>query len=586
MVTKKEKKKQNQLYNARKIICSFYFEIFTLLSYIRKVKIGNRLIQDGDSEDYKVLLKSTVVAVPRDQSADPPFKPSNTQWFTLKEITNRVIEHVCRGNKSNVIASGFEPLSGNDRSGTVAGTVGIQNSYPNTLVSYLRTAKAWQVLHERIGDDMMIHLLQNVAVFVKGPSKCYFQLTGFPISRLTPLTDKDRPPLPQLTDNSEKRTPPSDVFTKRKTRRGGKRVKRCQKNAETTASPSLVSSNHLDPAEFRKRRAISFNGAEEPLAKKARTSFNVIESPTSHKFDNAATSSFQADREATCNFTVQCVDDDGSDLCRNQEKEVSVMPGEKKGTLKRKKFISSDEVKEEEFNKAVNTKKPLEFLLKLFPQSGQSKSESDKEHVAMSQDNSQTQKKVRLSNREGSPTLKKGIRGICLNEVYLPRSRLFYASNLSQSFPKNHVMKTTPVSRAGARRLVQHIFLQGSCLLSSGEKCENKTPKKTTVVSSNWKRKPFRLPKRLTRIQPIILKFLARHQKCPFRTLLRHHCFYTQRRIRMKRSGKKKGNLPRIIIIPKRMVRRPRKRVKRGAAMVTVYRYAVGNYTKQVQVLK
>ncbi|KAL9976742.1 hypothetical protein ACROYT_G014071 [Oculina patagonica] len=87
-----------------------------------------------------------------------------------------------------MVAYGFESLNAYGKRGTIAGTVGIQNSYPNTIVSYLRTTRAWQVFHERIGDDLMIHLWQNVLVFVKVHAKCYFQVAGHLICCLSPLT--------------------------------------------------------------------------------------------------------------------------------------------------------------------------------------------------------------------------------------------------------------------------------------------------------------------------------------------------------------------------------------------------------------
>ena len=736
MVTKKAKKKQTQLCNARKIISSFYFKVFTLRSYIDKVKNekGTKLIQDGDPADYIVILKSTLVAVPRDQSATLPFKPSHNTCFTLKDIINRVIERVCHSNKTNVLAFGFEKLSGNDRNGTVAGTHGIQNSYPNSIVSYLRTAKAWQVLHDRIGDDLMIHLLQNVAMFVKGASKCYFQVAGFPISQLSPLTAKDVPP--EITNNKQSSKPENDskeATTKRKVRRGGKRVRRfCKKlssqKEDITAisicedeSDNPLDLEHVDDVVtcktitnssavtgYRKRKA-SDNDVKEIYIKKARKSFNVVEaSPfavddieNSNNYSangHAARSSFlqnqselaeyemntrcndiemnspmdglpersatevspllfpeetsdksmdeschygspselessknfkklyQVDDVATALFE-EATDERSADGCvdgrpvdvdvyRSQEKEMKAMPVEKKDSLKRKKATSNSsvEVKEMVDDKAVNRRKPWKYLLKLLPQSEQIKSLADKEPAPKGQEKSLSQKKTKVQpdNKEGRPTSKKNSQGVCLNEVYLPRSRIFYASNLSQTFPKNHIMETTPVGMAGARRLVHHIFMQRSCMVGSSEKGndrkEMQNAKNVTGAMSNQKKgskkgKPFRLPKRLTRMQPIALKFLARHQKCPFRTLLKHHCFYTcngreGRRVRLKRSGKKKGFHTRTAFnIPKRMMwhKQPWKkgrskvskrahREKKARVDMLVYRHAVSNFTRHDQV--
>ena len=229
MATNRAKPKQSHICRSRKVIESFYVKHFTLLRYLRKVKQRKavRLIQDCDPVEYRVLLKSTIVAV-RDESALLPYNPKQTQWFTLKEIINRVIEHVCRTNKTNVLAIGFESLSGYENKGTVVGTVGIQNSYPNTIVSCLKMTRAWQLLHERIGDDLMIHLLQSMSMFVKVNSKCYFQVAGYPINRLSPLstaadaTQLHNKPVIQSAGGAD---------SVKRRRRGGKRARRHRENS-------------------------------------------------------------------------------------------------------------------------------------------------------------------------------------------------------------------------------------------------------------------------------------------------------------------------------------------------------------------
>ena len=764
MVAKKGKEKKNHLCNARKIIYSFYFKSFTLLSYIRKVKNdrSGEIIQDGDPVEYRQLLKSTVIAVPRDQSVTPPFKPSHTQWCTLKEIINRVIGHFCRLNKSNVLAFGFETLKANEKSGTVAGTVGLQNSYPNTIVSYLRTAKEWQLLHECIGDDLMVHLLQNVAVFVKVTSKCYFQVAGFPISRLTPLTAKDVPHTPKLPDIKQSKQPPSDgdhTRRIRKIRRGGKRVQRSRRNilsqkendlnacvgvagtsdtsttlvskecdtVEASTSSSDLTVNQQGQSEFCKRKASSSptDVREEPCAKKARTcssftevspSLFPVEAGENHLNSSASSHGIRSssdlnhsemteneinkvtpetngvevspllfpedepmfpytageeeskNSQETCTIekTImpllqedtelialdECSDGHlaGDGLHTGQEKEVIVLPVEKKGELKRKHCAKAG-VKEKIASKATNKRKPWKYLLKLLPKSVPRESLPEKGPVPKHQEKSQTnriqannskgrltskkaaqsvhlnvpkhkekcqtkkRKRIKANNSGGRLTSKKTNHGIQLNEVYLPHSRLFHASNLSQAFPKKHIMETTPVSMSGARRLVHHIFLKESCLVSNVEKGTNRKEMQNTKnmagVSSSQRqtpsrgKKPFRLPRRLKRIQPILLKFLAKHKKCPFRTLLRHHCFYAYnsketrkqaRCTRVKKSLKKKRVLARITLPKGRgSLKHPWEKgqsklsksahhKKKAKVDVSVYHHAVKSFTRQDQV--
>ena len=766
MAPKKEKKKRIQLCNARQIISSFYAKLFTLLSFIRKVKkeSGQPLIQDGDPADYKFLLKSTLVAVPRDLSKAPPFKPSNTHWFTLKEITNRVIEHVCRSNKSNVLALGFEPLRGNGRSGTVAGTIGIQNSYPNTIVSYIRTSKAWLLLHKRVGDDLMIHLLQNVAMFVKATSKCYFQVAGLPISRMSPLTEKgvDAPDkLGSIKRKKQKHTDAAEKSSRavRKSRRGGKRMRRSRQNfakekdceastsdiavsafcentrrqehicdeAAKNTSTSPVTAAQLEQPKSRKRRASdNLSDNQEPTSKKAKTSLSVEDSPllfptepegksrnlpvSDHTVRSYSTSdrdnvteqrgknsnflspikdccedserkganqsaevsvsstedglttgsdtevspllfpeetSEKSTEEPTCSTSVRlssndevaialfqddaetvvsCVDIGGvgDDLCRSDDKAT---PVEMKEVRKRKKSVPAAGVNEEAKTNLRKRKKPWKGLLKLLPQLEQGKSPRKKTSVTKFKGESESGKINRKESKKlsNSQSTSKTHQGIGMNDLYLPRTRLFYASNLSQKLSKKHVMEATPVSMNGARKLVHRIFLEGSYVGNGKSDVQNaknvtgtssnqkQTPTKNEKVTKGGqnaknasgvlsnhkqtpskKKKPFRLPKRLKGIVPLFLMFLARHRKCPFQVLLKHHCTFSERRARVIKSGKKKGRLfstPKPTMWSKRGLKRHgSKGVKRPPGKkkikvdVLVYRHAVSNYTKHDQV--
>ena len=769
MAPKKEKKKRIQLCNARQIISSFYAKLFTLLSFIRKVKkeSDQPLIQDGDPADYKFLLKSTLVAVPRDLSKAPPFKPSNTHWFTLKEITNRVIEHVCRSNKSNVLALGFEPLRGNGRSGTVAGTIGIQNSYPNTIVSYIRTSKAWLLLHKRVGDDLMIHLLQNVAMFVKATSKCYFQVAGFPISRMSLLTEKGVDAPDKRGSIKRKKQKPTDAAEKssravRKLRRGGKRMRRSRQNfahekdpeastsdiavsafcentlrqehicdeAAKNTSTSPVTAAQLKQPKSRKRRARDdLSDNQEPTSKKARTYLGVEDSPllfpiepegksqnlpvSDHTVRSYSTSdrdnvteqreknsnflspmkdccedserkranqsaevsvsstedglttgsdtevspllfpeetSEKSTEEPTCSTSVRlssndevaialfqddaetvvsCVDSGrvGDDLRRSDDKEVKATPVEMKEVRKRKKPFSAAGANEEEKTNLRKRKKPWKGLLKLLPQPEQGKSPRKKTSVTKFKGESESGKINRKESKKlsNSQSTSKTRQGIGMNDLYLPRTRLFYASNLSQKLSKKHVMEATPVSMNGARKLVHRIFLQGSYVgngksdvqnvknVTGASSNQNQTPTKNEKVTKGGqnaknasgvlsnhkqtpskKKKPFRLPKRLKGIVPLFLMFLARHRKCPFQVLLKHHCTFSERRARVIKSGKKKGRLfstPKTTMWSKRGLKRHgSKGVKRPPGKkkikvdVLVYRHAVSNYTRHDQV--
>lgn len=394
------------------------------------------------------------------------------------------------------------------------------------------------------------------------------------------------------------------------------------------------------PQNKKKRKMEGFGNNEQPRAKKAKVPWNVSndadKSPEGGSVEKLATkdspllfsdeSSGKSSEESTqpCVMQLRFCGDDSASLLQenieenavekcsnkvenyflgNEERESSAMSIENnEGTLKRKISSSMGSGRK---NKAEARKKPWEYLIKVLPKAGQTK-----RHPGGIRSDSQTKQNKRQQHNR--PAAKKNRKGIRLNEVSLPRATLFYSSNLSQTLPKNHIMQTSNVSMAGARKLAQQIFLQGNCLaisehsggIKGAEKRDDQSAKNTdtalanrdmlrTATPSAQKRKPIRLPKMVRKVQPLLLKFLAKHKKCPFSTLLKHHCYYHAQK-RDKKS-KKRIQLQRIPFSVKMMyhkrswkggtrsaklTRREKKPVKVDALL---YRHAVNNYTEHDQ---
>ncbi|PFX33058.1 Telomerase reverse transcriptase [Stylophora pistillata] len=680
MATKQAKKRNKiQICKIPQIIGSFYAKHFVLIRYIREVQQDKalKLIQDGDPDEYRLLLKTTLIAVPRDQPVTPPFKPSKTQWFTLKEITVRVIEHFCRGNKTNVLAYGFESLTGYGKKGIVAGTVGIQNSYPNTVVSYLRTARAWKLLHERIGDDLMIHLLQNLSIFAKVNS-CYFQVAGYPITRLSRMTSADVfTPLPvKKAEETVEDRGTLNAILNRKSRRGGKRARRYRENVRakvncseladaisTTDHPPVFSRapvqmnansssvvTHLAevPQSSGKRKRDSLDSDDvsrdnpNPSKKQSSTNSNVLKSTspllsedglinveiTAKSFLESATAVTvaDADQAKVGKEFSDVVMSNTTDLVDSSETQGSVISKTSREQPKEPRlkyqgglvFPQPVGVEEQTHVQTLKRKKSVSIAVRVENEKNEATGGRKGKQKGTAQSNSQLKEasKQQIDDSRGSSSLKKNRKSICLNEMLIPRSKMFYTSNLSQTFPKNHIVESLPVSMAGARKLAQHIFLQGTFLGACGDrggmkKDERKEPNvnivnqaavekpdgsNTLKLTPRRKQKPFRLPKRLKTIVPMLHKFLARHHKCPFRTLVKLYCRYDFGRPVIK-SGKKKRMLERIpfgvkmvyhkLCLKSRAKSTQRKRRAQRKVKVDVVRYrrAVSMFTEHHQVV-
>ncbi|KAI0342799.1 hypothetical protein BDW22DRAFT_1301805, partial [Trametopsis cervina] len=57
------------------------------------------------------------------------------------------------------------------------------NYFINTMITVFQT-REWGVLYERVGADIMLHLLTETAIFVQLPNECLCQVTGEPLVNL------------------------------------------------------------------------------------------------------------------------------------------------------------------------------------------------------------------------------------------------------------------------------------------------------------------------------------------------------------------------------------------------------------------
>ncbi|KAJ3251667.1 hypothetical protein HDU77_005722 [Chytriomyces hyalinus] len=119
----------------------------------------------------------------------PPADPLDQHGFSQTEIVNNAIRSIILHPSSgpNVMTLGFKVLK--DGSTSMHGIHGIENSFPNTIVTFLKSF-AWQRLLDRLGTSAMMHLLCETSVFSELPNGCFFQITGCPLAEL-PMTNSE-----------------------------------------------------------------------------------------------------------------------------------------------------------------------------------------------------------------------------------------------------------------------------------------------------------------------------------------------------------------------------------------------------------
>ncbi|KAK5834845.1 hypothetical protein PVK06_010524 [Gossypium arboreum] len=151
------------------------------------------LIRPDDPLDYVNLLNDCFVVV----NEDAPFIDfyPDKRW-TQEKLVVRVVEMMSslRLTASNVICSGF-------------------NKHTNSShIVELLTSSAWGILHERVGDKCMFHLLWHTTIFVPISDKKHLQVAGSPVNYFRKKSKEVKNP--QSAGRKRKRTYGSKSLSK------------------------------------------------------------------------------------------------------------------------------------------------------------------------------------------------------------------------------------------------------------------------------------------------------------------------------------------------------------------------------------
>ena len=156
--------------------------------------------REGDPEAFRTILEEGAVAAVepcRCLEALSADKDRGECSQPLPELVRRVVRSLLlapaqapdaagdgrkRLRDSNVLTHGFRRRMYADDGG-LRNLPGVENYLPNTLHTELETP-AWRLLHERIGDDAMAHLLSHCALFAPLPNRCLMQLSGVALTEL------------------------------------------------------------------------------------------------------------------------------------------------------------------------------------------------------------------------------------------------------------------------------------------------------------------------------------------------------------------------------------------------------------------
>uniref|UniRef100_A0A7N4PNA1 Telomerase reverse transcriptase n=1 Tax=Sarcophilus harrisii TaxID=9305 RepID=A0A7N4PNA1_SARHA len=98
----------------------------------------------------------------------------------------------CEKKKKNILAFGYTLLEENRMPLPVMFTTNVYNFHPNTITETISVSALWELLLSRIGDDVMMYMLEHCSIFMMVPPSCSYQISGLPIYELC-LKDSDLP---------------------------------------------------------------------------------------------------------------------------------------------------------------------------------------------------------------------------------------------------------------------------------------------------------------------------------------------------------------------------------------------------------
>ncbi|KAM7175563.1 telomerase reverse transcriptase isoform 1-T1 [Macrochelys suwanniensis] len=547
-----------------------YAEVLGLEQFVQRLREAAacgpgeaELLQSGDSELYQTFVSQCVVCVPRGARAIP--QPLSFQQLSSEsEVVIRVIQRLCEKKKKNVLAFGYALLDENSSYSQIMSTSNICSYLPNTATETLRMSVLWETLLSRIGDDVMMYLLEHCAIFMLVPPSCSYQICGQPVYELTSsnaapsavfvkqrysksrhniLFDyvqkkfqlsnrwkwKPRSEINILSTKSQRNNKTQDSvpdYEHSATTKGAvgqnsktnKQVRMVTGHLENRREPNLYPVATATPSK-RKLDRYQFEVAAK------RMKINLREE------EDAWSLGTNVDKNK---FTLDIIYDTQSLSCVesfsvNNFIKIKSISQENEGRAETPDAPSLEqEVQDSKEKSVTDDENSLRLRVqcnKLYKSCTETKTNSSREGVELDickfQVGSVQMKKaedkfLKYRGLKCPPTNipKKLSNKISRSRVYIGRKCLLYSSrSFRECFPKSFLLNRLKGCQVGGQQLVETIFLNSKML---AQKCSENTP------SYNWRKK--RLPRRYWQMRDVFQKLLKNHAKCPYLVLLKKNC--------------------------------------------------------------
>ncbi|XP_075442467.1 telomerase reverse transcriptase isoform X3 [Ascaphus truei] len=496
------------------IVQSLYGEVHGIVDFIKSLQTSGMdkvtVLHGGDGENYRTFLSELLVCIPAE--AKPLCTPiSFQQLSTQREVVARVIQRICEKKRRNVLAFGYGLIDEKSLL-RVMFAPNVCSYFPNPTTATISTSALWGTLLSRIGDDVMMHLLEHCSLFMLVPSSCCYQISGPPIynlsndANLSPSWVRQRH---AMTRNNvlfryiqKKKFPYQKCFSKLNRWKIKKTNKKEKTSTMTAPVINKMYTNLMD--DTCNTKALSSEATEKIKSTKSLCNMVILDIPakkqriTLHEEGTRSRFVFKGDRDANPVTSVSCLD---------------VYP--KAQALEK---ISYPDVVEWGFYDVCKSNITNRCDTEHHP--GHMQQVSDKAHGESSVKCSVPGgfKFDKLQHKCAKETSCNSLcskpKKISPSRVFIERDSMLYSSRISkEGFLKTFLLTNLKSSSSGSQTLLETIFLNSSIFEQSYDQ--------PCPVESTKKKK---LPKRFWQMRHVFQDLIQNHKSCPYRALLKKHC--------------------------------------------------------------
>ncbi|XP_077789520.1 telomerase reverse transcriptase isoform X1 [Podarcis muralis] len=536
----------------RALLRSCYAELLPLEALVRRLQAAappgappQPLLQGGDPKDYRALVERCLVGRAAGARAPPPLLTFQ-QVSSQEDVVARVVQRICEKKKKNVLAFGYGPLNENNRH--LPCMPNICSYQRNSTTESIRQSVLWEIVLSRVGDDVMMYILEHCSLFMLVPPSCCYQICGQPIYELALRSAKTSPaffrqryprPAPSVLSSylRGRLRPCGKYLAKAKWGKGNSRKQRWRRSQEAVGGDSQ------QPLKVQRAARLSSTANElvtrssdyledQPSPKHC---LCLTAPPRKRKWEDCyeisakrkkTTQTEEGLGEETRNPVPterkkQIILDGGGDASRgrvrpiSEEQVVFVKPVAQRSELGAQTSDCTAPDNPEVFScgpaRSTESKTLCGSSTKTKPHTPVPKVEpSISDYCSVKLVNaSATDRGLRTSK----PAQEFSDR-ISAPAVQIERRSLLYSCRqLKERLPKSFVLNRLKGYPAGGWRLVEAIFLNSKIPKQPGE---------SSLPGYNRKKK--RLPKRYWQMRGVFQELLRNHTKCPYLTVLRNNC--------------------------------------------------------------